>query len=53
MTVSNFPEENANLIRQFLLSKGLNDYAVAGLLGNLYAESRLRPNTYRTHTRLS
>lgn len=44
MTVSNFPEENANLIRQFLLSKGLNDYAVAGLLGNLYAESRLRPN---------
>lgn len=44
MTVSNYPEENAKLIWGFLKSKGLNDYAVAGIMGNLYSESRLRPN---------
>lgn len=44
MTVNNFPENNAKIIRQFLLNKGLNECAIAGLLGNLYAESRLRPN---------
>lgn len=57
MTVSNYPEENAKLIRQFLLNKGLNEYAVAGLLGNLYSESRLRPNnlqnSYETKLGLS
>ena len=28
----------------FLTGKGLNDYAIAGLMGNLWAESALRPN---------
>ena len=28
----------------FLRGKGLNNYAVAGIMGNLYAESALRPN---------
>lgn len=31
-------------IWDFLKSKGLNDYAVAGLMGNLFAESGLRSN---------
>lgn len=57
MTVSNYPEENAKLIWGFLKSKGLNDYAIAGLLGNLYSESRLRPNnlqnSYETKLGLS
>ena len=40
------PDENerAKYIWNFLKQKGLNDYAVAGLMGNLYAESALRPN---------
>ena len=37
-------------IWNYLKSKGLNDYGVAGLMGNLYAESGLKPtnlqNTY-------
>ena len=37
-------------IWQYFKSKGLNDYGIAGLMGNLYAESGLRPtnlqNTY-------
>lgn len=35
---------NEETIWNFLKSKGLNDFAVAGLMGNLYAESGLRPN---------
>ena len=31
-------------IWKFLSSKGLNDFAVAGIMGNLYAESGLQPN---------
>lgn len=31
-------------MRNYLKSKGLSDYGVAGLMGNLYAESGLRPN---------
>lgn len=31
-------------IWDFLKGKGLNNYAVAGIMGNLYAESALRPN---------
>lgn len=31
-------------IWDFLKSKGLNDYAIAGVMGNLYAESGLRAN---------
>ena len=38
------------VIWDFLKSKGLNDYGIAGLMGNLYAESGLKPtnlqNTY-------
>jgi hypothetical protein len=40
------PDENerAKYIWNFLKQKGLNDYAVAVLMGNLYSESALRPN---------
>lgn len=31
-------------IWNFFKSKGLNDYAIAGIMGNLYAESALRAN---------
>lgn len=34
---------NEEKIWNYLESKGLNDYGVAGLMGNLYAESALRP----------
>lgn len=41
---------NEEKIWNYLKSKGLNDYGVAGLMGNLYAESALNPrnlqNTY-------
>lgn len=33
----------AKTIWDFLKGKGLNDYAVAGIMGNLYAESALKP----------
>ncbi|GHU53411.1 hypothetical protein FACS1894132_05480 [Clostridia bacterium] len=35
--------DNSETIWNFLKGKGLNDYAVAGIMGNLYAESGLRP----------
>lgn len=35
---------NEEKIWNYLKSKGLNDYGCAGLMGNLYAESGLRPN---------
>lgn len=34
---------NANIIWDYFQSKGLNDYGIAGLMGNLYAESGLSP----------
>ena len=37
-------DDRARYIWNFLKGKGLNDYAVAGLMGNLYSESALRPN---------
>lgn len=37
-------DDRAKYIWNFLKGKGLNDYAVAGLMGNLYCESSLRPN---------
>ena len=41
---------NAQIIWDFLKGKGLTDFAAAGLMGNLYAESALNPgnlqNTY-------
>ena len=49
MTVNNYPEENAKLIWDFLKAKGLNNYAIAGVIGNLYAESRLRPNNLQNN----
>lgn len=35
---------NEEKIWNYLKAKGLNDYGVAGCMGNLYAESGLRPN---------
>lgn len=35
---------NEKIIWDFLKSKGLNDYGIAGCMGNLFAESGLRPN---------
>lgn len=44
--------DSAATIWNFLKGKGLNDYAVAGIMGNLYAESGFKPtnlqNTYET-----
>lgn len=36
--------DRACYIWTFFHAKGLNDYAIAGLMGNLYIESALRPN---------
>lgn len=35
---------NEEKIWNYLKAKGLNDYGIAGCMGNLYAESALRPN---------
>lgn len=35
--------DNAKVIWDYLKSKGLNDFAVAGIMGNLFAESGLNP----------
>ena len=43
---------NEQRIWNYLKSKGLNDYGVAGLMGNLYAESGLNPkNLQQTYER--
>ena len=43
-------DSNEKIIWNFLKGKGLNNYAVAGIMGNIYAESGLEPknlqNTY-------
>lgn len=43
---------NDETIWKFLKGKGLNDFAIAGIMGNLYAESGLKPtnlqNAYET-----
>ena len=48
--MSLYGKTNEEKIWNFLTSKGLNAYGVAGLMGNLYAESALNPqnlqNTY-------
>lgn len=36
--------EPKKIIWDYLKAQGLNDYAVAGIMGNLYAESGLQPN---------
>lgn len=43
-TTSTADKENDEIVWDFLKAKGLNDFAVAGLMGNLKAESNLRPN---------
>lgn len=40
----NYDKNTAKLIWDYFTAKGLNAYAVAGVLGNLYAESGLRSN---------
>lgn len=40
--------DNAKTIWEFLKGKGLNDYAVAGLMGNLKAESGLNPKNLQS-----
>ncbi len=42
--ITNEETDREKAIWTFLSGKGLNAYAVAGLMGNLYAESALRPN---------
>ena len=42
--VATSASDNEKTIWDFLKGKGLNDFAVAGIMGNLYAESGLRPN---------
>ncbi|MCL1964727.1 MAG: phage tail tip lysozyme [Firmicutes bacterium] len=37
------PTSNDEVIWNFLMGKGLNAYAAAGIMGNLYAESGLKP----------
>ena len=41
-----FVKDTESRIWQFLKGKGLNDYAVAGIMGNLFAESELNPTYY-------
>lgn len=42
--INNEEDTREAQIWKFLANKGLNHYAIAGLMGNLYAESALRPN---------
>lgn len=41
---NNSEDARAAIIWNYFKGVGLNDYAVAGLMGNLYCESALRPN---------
>ncbi|MBQ8619063.1 MAG: hypothetical protein IJ418_16325 [Clostridia bacterium] len=40
--------DNAEVIWKYLRSKGLNDFAVAGIMGNLRAESSLNPKNLQS-----
>ena len=42
--INNEEDTREAQIWKFLANKGLNHYAIAGIMGNLYAESALRPN---------
>ena len=42
--INNYNETDVQAIRAFFLSKKFNEYAIAGILANLYSESRLRSN---------
>ena len=35
---------NEQVIHDYFKAKGLNEYGIAGLMGNLFAESGLKPN---------
>lgn len=37
-----------NMVEHFLRSKGLNEYAIAGILGNIMVESGFNPNAYNS-----
>ena len=51
------PADNAAIIWAFFRDKGLNDFAIAGLMGNLHAESALNPrnlqNSYEKKLNMS
>lgn len=40
---------NAQIIWEYFKNKNLNDYAIAGIMGNLYAESALRPTNLQNN----
>lgn len=42
--IDNYSESNVSKIWAYFRGKGLNEYAIAGLLGNIYAESHISPN---------
>ena len=42
--ISDYNEKAVAPIIKYMRNKGINDNGIAGLLGNLYAESRLFPN---------
>lgn len=42
--IKDYSESNVKTIRAFFKAKGLNEYAIAGILGNLYVESHIRPD---------
>lgn len=42
--ISGYSVENTNITIKFLRNKQLNDFAIAGLLGNFYSESKLYSN---------
>ena len=44
-----FGNDTERRIWQYLKGKGLNDYAVAGIMGNLYAESGLDPTNLENY----
>lgn len=48
--INNYSESNLNTILAFLRGKGLNEYAVFGLVANLYAESHLRADNLQNST---
>lgn len=47
--VATSTSDNEKAIWNFLKGKGLNDYAVAGIMGNLYAESALNPQNLQNN----
>lgn len=48
-TTTTSTTDNAKTIWDYLTGKGLNAYAVAGIMGNLYAESALNPQNLQNN----